>query len=424
MYNSKNTHNDFWADARNKNIQYSKYVLPSAISIHIIAFLSIDMMLNKQDVLTSLAMRFIPVIYILVLFVGLRIKNEFIKGNYTFLLFCAGILSIIPVVHHASYELIENGHLYGGALGIVLLKVLMISFVLLPRFWVLLLYLSLDILIIAGYSYLCGDLFYENATRFVIIMVFIDIALIISYNITLGLRKDHFNASQQLTSAFEQKNKYFNILAHDVKSPVNLMQSAIELIKGDEIAPNRKEYYIDRLGLQLDSLDKLVVNILDWIKASGDLELKKEKLNLSATVSHVLDLNQKLIKDKGIKIVNDRGGDIFVNYDGQSLEIIFNNLLRNAIKFSEKNTSIFISCGKENGEVRFTIKNSGVQIDAQQIEKYKLGKFLDVKNGTTGEKGHGLGLEIIRTLALNNNSGLKIEKEGEYNCFHLIFYDD
>jgi len=417
LYNSKLKNIAFWDDADQKNIDYSRYVLPSAILIHVIAFLSIDMMLNGQDIFLSLITRLIPIIYISSLYVGLKVDNKFITEKYTFLLFLAGIISVIPVIHHGLYEITQNNHFYGGALGVILLKVLMITFVLIPRIFVFSLYFILDVLMIGTYLYLKGDLFLPHILPFATVMVFTDIALIISYKITLDLRKDNFYNSLQLTQAFEQKNKYFNILAHDVKSPVNLMQSVINLIKNGDISTERKEHYIDRIDLQLNSLNNLVLNILDWIKTSGEIKLKIEKLNVSDVLNNILDLNAKLILDKKIKIFNACPDDIFINYDKQSLVIIFNNLLRNAVKFSEEQGSIFIDC-EEN---KFIIKNSGVQMSSGQIEKFNTGKMLEVKNGTSGEKGHGLGLEIIKTLAQKNNGELIIEKQDEYNCFCLIF---
>jgi signal transduction histidine kinase len=417
LYNSKARNIDFWIDADGKNIEYSSYVLPWAVLIHVIAFLSIDMMLNSQDIFLSLIMRLIPILYISSLYLGLKIENKFITEKYTFLLFLAGIISVIPVIHHSMYEITQNNHFYGGALGVILLKVLMITFVLLPRIYVLSLYLILDASMILAYSYFVGDLFLPYLLPFATVLIFTDIALIISYKITLDLRKDNFYKSQGLEQAFEQKNKYFNILAHDVKSPVNLMQSVINLIKNGDISDERKEHYIDRIGLQLDSLNKLVLNILDWIKTSGEIKLIIEKINVSEILNHILDLNTKLILDKKIKIFNDCPDDIFINYDKQSLEIIFNNLLRNAIKFSYQGGSIFIDCQED----KFIIKNSGVQMSPEQIDKFNEGEMLSVKNGTLGEKGHGLGLEIIKTLAFKNNGELIIEKQDEYNCFYLIF---
>jgi len=437
----KNKLNLFWEDAAEKNLYYSQYVLPSAIIIHLIALFSIDIYIVGQDILISVILRGVPIIYLGVLYLMIKQKKLLVKSNYMILFLIAGVVSIIPVVYHASQDLQNNGMLFSGGMGVFIVKVMMIMFVFLPRNHTYILYAIIDLLTIASYYYLSTEAFISHLDTFAVFLILSNIILIISYHLTLDLRVGYYKnkikiekLNERLENEAKFKEKYFSFLAHDIKSPVNLMQSVVHLLQNGDLDNDRRNHYIDRIEFQLSSLNNLVINILDWIKTNNsEIELEIAELNLYDIIENSIDINIRLSNDKNIKIINHIDKSTVIDFDKNSLLIIINNLLRNAIKFSDIGGEISLELSTEykiinandahnkKGKQVFKIINGGSLIDDKQIQDFNSSKIAYVKNGTIGEKGHGLGLEIVSTLCRLNNSRISIKNSENINSFEIIF---
>jgi len=402
---------DFWNDAIERNIYYAKYVLPSGIAIHITAFIGIDLHLVGVDYPISMILRLIPILYLAFLMISMKYYLEKIKDKILILFFLAGLLSSLPVIFHAGLDLLDNGSLYSGGMGIFVLKVIMTMFVFLKRRMMYLLYILIDVFTVITYYYVANENFIELIHLFIIYTFLSNTVLLISYYVYYDLRKTIFYNKQQLEKELKFKENYFGFLAHDIRTPVSLMQSVTELLKSQEITEERREYYINRLDLQLDSMNNLVINILNWLKSTNqEIKINPVLVKFNSTLEKCLDLNNRLevanelILNKKLSEFND------IIFDPQTLEIVLNNLIRNAYKFADAKSEILIRTEKVDNRFCFVITNTGIEFDDKQLEMFNNGESVYPKNGTRGEKGHGLGLEIVKNLTQLNNSEFQILK--------------
>lgn len=410
----KDFNKKFWDSASELNIYYSYYVLPSSVLIHTLAYFFIDLNLVGDNASISLLLRVIPVTFLSLLFILIWKKNHFIINNYRIFFFLSGFLSSFPIIFHGSNDLLTNDSLFSGGMGIILLKVIMVMFVFLPKAYTYTLYFLIDALTILSYFILARDIITQHLEIFLIFMFLSDLILLIAYHVTLDLRKKNFqnqldiaNINNELKNEMEFKNRYFNLLAHDMKSPVNLMQSALNLIQSEDINENRKKEYLSKFKNQLDSLNNLIINVLDWIKTSNNKTIiNKEKVDLIEVVDEVLEINSELIKQKELecRVVKSK---TILQSDKTSLIIILNNLLRNALKFSNIGNIILITVNNNS----FTIENEGIPFDDEQLNLFNSKKSIYIKNGSVGEKGNGLGLEIIRNLCEKNDLSMNIKND-------------
>jgi signal transduction histidine kinase len=281
-------------------------------------------------------------------------------------------------------------------------------------------YLLIDIISLIGFLNFARVNFINNLQDFLVFTLLSDVVLIVSYNVYLDNRRKLFYNKQKLEAELLFKEKYFSFLAHDIKSPVSLLKSVVDVLKNEEIDLKRQSHYINHLERQLDSLDNLVVNILSWIKSSdSQVKLNFQELNLLNLIQKNLELLDKVIIEKELTINMQVESNANIKYDINSFEIILNNLLRNALKFAEEKSVI---------EIRFVndsileITNFGLEIDDQQIENFNNSLSVYPKNGVNGEKGHGLGLEIVKNLTSLNNSTFTLDKDGRKTIVRVEFH--
>lgn len=417
----------FWKDAANLNIYYSNFVLSSSVIIHVLAFIFIDLSIVESNTATSLVLRGIPVVFLSILFILIRLKNSFIIDNYKIFFFFSGLVSSLPVIFHASQYLLNSGSLFTGGMGIVLIKVIMVMFVFLPKSYTYMLYVLIDLMSFAGYYYLSGDIFLEKIPLFIIYMFLTNLILLIAYHVNLDLRRKNFlnkeeidGVNKELKDEMKFKERYFNLIAHDLKSPVSLMSSSVDLIKSGELSKERKDRYINKLGDQLNSLNNLIINVLDWIKTNNKkIDLKPEDIYINELIEEMIELNKDLILNKDLKVKKEIK-KLKINTDKTSLQIILNNLIRNAIKFSDTGNTIEIEAKKDDDKKIFAISNIGIPLDNKQIEEFKKSNISYAKNGTLGEKGHGLGLEIVKNLCEMNNLEIEIISENNKTTFKIL----
>ena len=195
------------------------------------------------------------------------------------------------------------------------------------------------------------------------------------------------------------KDKFFSIIAHDLKNPFNSIKGFTELM-----IENNTDYDEEKrlkfLKIIKDSTNKastLLNNLLIWANSqSGNLNYTPQKIEL---VRHVLDvvslLEIQAIK-KEIEIYNNIDHNISVKADVNMLNTILRNLISNAIKFTKPKGEIKILSNITNGMVEISVKDNGVGMLEEDIENLF---SIDVKNtniGTANEQGSGLGLILCK----------------------------
>ncbi len=228
----------------------------------------------------------------------------------------------------------------------------------------------------------------------------------------------------KLKELIATKDKFFNIVAHDLKNPFTSLLGSSELLYDnlDKMTPSN----IKKLALILNNSAKggysILQNLLDWSRSqTGTLKISPEKLNIKNLILENVSNLQLSSSTKEIRVICEFAEEIHVLTDKNILNTIVRNLLSNALKFSYRHGTVIITAKVEHDGVVISVKDSGVG-----ILKENLGKLfnLETRNsmpGTENEQGTGLGLKLCKELIEKLNGKIWVEsKENKGSTFSFL----
>ena len=195
------------------------------------------------------------------------------------------------------------------------------------------------------------------------------------------------------------KDKFFNIIAHDLKNPFTCLIGTTELLIGDI---NRMEIEkIKELAQILNDSAKsgfaILQNLLDWSRSqTGLITYNPQKINLGRLIDeNISDLRLSSVR-KEIRLISDVNREMNIYTDRNMLNAILRNLLGNAIKFTHKFGTVEIGAVINGNEVIISIKDNGIGIPAENIKDLFKIDSKYTKPGTNMEHGTGLGLRLSK----------------------------
>jgi signal transduction histidine kinase/ligand-binding sensor domain-containing protein len=223
-------------------------------------------------------------------------------------------------------------------------------------------------------------------------------------------------ANQELLENNATKDKFFSIIAHDLKNPINTLMGFSELLhlKYDEIEEGKKKSFIKLMLDSSDHLNTLIDNLLTWSRSQAKrIQYNFEDFSLSGLINENIYLYRDNLIKKKIKLNFPKQSDkVIVRVDVNSMNTVIRNLLANAIKFTPANGSITIDYkvdGKK--DVVVSVIDTGVGMSPAMIENvFSVGKSTS-SAGTEGEKGTGLGLILCSEFVEANKGRIWIESE-------------
>ncbi|MFC2109875.1 PAS domain S-box protein [Bacteroidota bacterium] len=220
--------------------------------------------------------------------------------------------------------------------------------------------------------------------------------------------------NKELTKLNADKDRFMQILAHDLKNPFHSILGLIDLLKD-----NIREYDIDEVEELLNLASKsaqntfhLLENLLTWGRSnSGEIPFEPQKLSFSTSCNEVIENLQLTANTKSVTINYVASDGISIFADKKMLKTILRNLISNAIKFTNKGGQVNIHAEQKNSIVTITISDNGIG-----IEPSILNKLFDISEkvtttGTANEKGTGLGLLLCKEFAEKHEGKIWVESE-------------
>ncbi|WP_298760153.1 tetratricopeptide repeat-containing sensor histidine kinase [uncultured Psychroserpens sp.] len=204
------------------------------------------------------------------------------------------------------------------------------------------------------------------------------------------------------------KDRLFSIVSHDLKDSISSIKGFIDLLKEDGIS--REEFYdlVPELSENADSASQLLYNLLNWSKSQmQNLEPKPELFNIQEVFQNKMALVEHKVEQKRIVLIDESHRD-FIYADKSMIEIVIQNLITNAVKFTRVGDVITVSNSDHNGKSLICVEDTGVGISRENVDKlFQNGTFST--RGTSNEKGTGLGLTICKELVELNNGRIWVE---------------
>lgn len=235
---------------------------------------------------------------------------------------------------------------------------------------------------------------------------------------------------QLLRNANNTKDKFFSIIAHDLKNPFLTILGLSDIMVTEFNALDKNKLYTFNVEIQKAAkyTYHLLENLLHWARSQkGNLQLRREKLNLSALVQENLSLLSSNAKKKAIRLNSEVPADAEIYGDRNTIVTVLRNLLTNALKFTNLAGSITVYAGKSGDFYEITVEDTGIGMSDEV--KNKLFR-IDVQQSSTGtakEKGTGLGLILCKEFIEKNNGTIRVESEegkGSRFIFTLPVYTD
>lgn len=210
------------------------------------------------------------------------------------------------------------------------------------------------------------------------------------------------------------KDKFFSIIAHDLKAPFNAVVGFSSVL-ADQI--QKKDYdniekYAKIIQQSSGRAMDLLTNLMEWARSqTGHMEYNPEHIEIVGLVHNTIDLLNDVAKQKKISIIADLPEKMEIIADKAMLSTVIRNLISNAIKFTFPGGKIEVKVLLQSENIRFSIKDSGVGIDEENLKNlFQIeGKYST--NGTQNEKGTGLGLILCQEFVEKHKGVIYCESE-------------
>lgn len=228
-------------------------------------------------------------------------------------------------------------------------------------------------------------------------------------NIKIELQNEAFQEqTKHLENVNNVKDKLFSIISHDLKDSLSSINSFIDLLKDGSLTRAEFDNLVPELSENANNASLLLFNLLNWSKSQmQSLKPSPSLFDVQEVFMDKVKLIEQRLESKGIELVDHSLRD-FAYADKSMIEIVIQNLLANALKFSKNGDKITISNHISNGHCIISVADTGVGISKQNIEKlFKSNSFTTM--GTNNEKGTGLGLSICKELVELNNGKIWVD---------------
>jgi PAS domain S-box-containing protein len=221
-------------------------------------------------------------------------------------------------------------------------------------------------------------------------------------------------SNKELKKLNNTKDRFFAIIAHDLRSPFQSFLSTSELLSTEIETLSQEDILLFSRGLH-DNLTKfyrLLENLLNWSMMQKDmLEYKSTSINLYDAVNKIIEISNQCALKKNISLSNNVVKGTFVIADVDMLRSVIQNLILNAIKFTQMEGQVIVSSVEKDGFVEVSVQDTGIGIDPEKSSKLFNFETIFTTNGTAGEKGTGLGLPLCKEFIERNDGTIRVESE-------------
>ncbi len=226
------------------------------------------------------------------------------------------------------------------------------------------------------------------------------------------LYRDLKKSESRLRELNATKDKFFSIIAHDLRTPLISATTAFRYILDDYESLSADE--IKRLVRNLDkSTDRtltLLNNLLDWEKCqSGEMQCRPERYRLNDLLNEAMAPMESAAENKNIELVVRAEKDPWVRADRNMINTAMRNLISNAVKFSEPGSRVIVAITAAGHRAELSVRDNGTGMTPEDVEKLFKIEEQFIKPGTRREKGSGLGLILSRSFIRMNGGDLRVE---------------
>ncbi len=248
-------------------------------------------------------------------------------------------------------------------------------------------------------------------------------ALLSRYYVKKRAQKQLQFVNSQLNEINQTKDKFFNILAHDLKNPIYAFRNISTAVHDNynELKLEEINYYTEELKNSSTKLSAFLDELLKWAASqTGRMAPQPKSVSAKMLFSELHDLLLPMIKNKNIEFRIDVPEAHLFYADKNMMHTVFRNLLTNAIKFTPEKGVVSVESSLENSSMIIKVSDNGIGISEEDAQKlFDIGSDAS-KIGDSKEKGSGLGLILAKEFVHKNNGNISVRSTlGEGSTFEI-----
>lgn len=236
--------------------------------------------------------------------------------------------------------------------------------------------------------------------------------------------------NQELKESNSSKDKFFSIIAHDLKAPFNSILGFLHILKMQLEKLSKEEIlsFTDMMLSTTNNTYKLLENLLEWSRLqTGDISYNPSKFLINEAINESVELFVKVAEAKNIALKMEDNKAISVVADRNMVNTVLRNLISNAIKFTKSGGEVTLLCREVNDRVEVLVKDNGIGIPENMLPTLFDASEKFSTQGTEQEKGTGLGLALSKEFMEKHNSTITVrseERKGSEFSFDLSISDN
>ena len=229
------------------------------------------------------------------------------------------------------------------------------------------------------------------------------------------------DSKNKLKELNDIKDKFFSIIAHDLRSPLATLTSFLSIFikfsntfTKEEATRVAKEMY-----QSVNSISALLENLLQWARSQmGRTEFSPTNVGIGELIQSNVDLLQFSAASKGVEISTDIQENFHVYADRDMIDFVLRNLISNAVKFTKSGGEVRVGIEVMENRIKVRVSDNGVGMSEQDQQKLFRTDVHLTKRGTADEKGTGLGLLLCKEFIEKNEGSIWVKsQEGEGTSF-------
>ena len=233
--------------------------------------------------------------------------------------------------------------------------------------------------------------------------------------------------SKQARKLAEEKRQirfnFISVLAHELKAPLNAVEGYLNILRTTETDQNLQ--MVERSIMRVDGMKKLIMDLLDLTRIeSGQRERVITRVDLRELARASMELFAVDAERRGITVELEDGPAVELRADPGEVEIVFNNLVSNAVKYNRDGGAVTVRLGRKGDAVTIAVSDTGIGLAPEEAGKL-FNEFTRIKNEQTVQiLGSGLGLSTVRKIANMYDGEARVSSEpGVGSTFTVVLRD-
>lgn len=247
---------------------------------------------------------------------------------------------------------------------------------------------------------------------------------------TLGKAAQHLIVARRARELAAERRRvrfeFISVVAHELKAPINAIEGYLNVLKsGARVNEEARTEIVDRCAVRIAAMRKVILDLLDMTRIeSGEKVREVQELTVLDVARRAVETSLPEAESHGIGISLDGDETLRFRGDPQELEIIFNNLISNAVKYNRAGGKVEVQFKRAEDALQIKVRDTGIGMAPEDTARL-FHDFVRIKNEKTRHiLGSGLGLSIVRKLALLHGGAVEVKSvPDEGSTFTVTLHD-